>query len=162
ARGDGVGGTPGGSRPGGAGDPAAVRPAGDGPPAPQPDRRAHRSRRSASGGGPAGRPPAGGPRPRRPGPLTGVLARPGETVMLVAYNVDVPIERLPVANWVLIAVTCFCSLGILYGPHPDKARKHRDLDPHHIDWDQLEREAAEDEIPPMSLRRAGFSASQLL
>jgi membrane associated rhomboid family serine protease len=81
--------------------------------------------------------------------------------MLVAYNVDVPMERLPVANWVLIAVTCFCSLGILFGWHPDKTRKHRDLDPHHIDWDQLERETAEDEIPPMSLRRVGLSASQL-
>jgi len=29
--------------------------------------------------------------------------------MLVPYNVDVPMERIPIANWILIALTTMIS-----------------------------------------------------
>src|SRR5436190_24394693 len=31
----------------------------------------------------------------------------------IPYNVDVAMERLPIANWILIGVTCFMSIGII-------------------------------------------------
>jgi membrane associated rhomboid family serine protease len=38
--------------------------------------------------------------------------------MLVPYNVDVPMARLPFANWGLIAVTCLVSIVIFIRWHP--------------------------------------------
>ncbi len=39
--------------------------------------------------------------------------------MLLPYHVDVPMVRLPIANWILIAVTCVISLAILLEAFPD-------------------------------------------
>jgi membrane associated rhomboid family serine protease len=47
--------------------------------------------------------------------------RPRRTLMLVPYQVDVPMARVPWANWVLIAVTCAISLALLFAP-----QEHRD------------------------------------
>jgi membrane associated rhomboid family serine protease len=38
--------------------------------------------------------------------------------MLVPYNVDVPMERYPVANWALIVVTILVSIGLMIGGRP--------------------------------------------
>ena len=30
--------------------------------------------------------------------------------MLIPYNADVPMERVPIANWILIGTTCLVSI----------------------------------------------------
>lgn len=39
--------------------------------------------------------------------------------MFLPYNVDVPMERWPYANWVLIGLTCLISLAMLANPQPE-------------------------------------------
>ena len=40
--------------------------------------------------------------------------------MLLPYHVDVPMVRLPIANWILIAVTCVISLAALLDSFPER------------------------------------------
>ena len=42
--------------------------------------------------------------------------------MFLPYNVDVPMERLPVANWLLIAVTSVATLLSQAAPNPALSR----------------------------------------
>jgi membrane associated rhomboid family serine protease len=92
--------------------------------------------------------------------------------VFLPYSVDVPMERLPIANWVLIAVTSFISLGILFGP-----KRSSDLDP---DWNGIppnisDKEAErifrerlkkasqdEDHVPALALQPRAFSLFQLV
>jgi membrane associated rhomboid family serine protease len=79
--------------------------------------------------------------------------------MLLPYNVDVPMARVPFANWVLIGVTCLVSFAIFLRPNPDRALE-RDLERAIDRGDEKEVERLEDEIekrqeqaiPPLSLR----------
>src|SRR5687768_7816742 len=43
--------------------------------------------------------------------------------MLVPYSVDVPMERWPIANWVLMAVTTLISLAALAGAFPQDRQR---------------------------------------
>jgi membrane associated rhomboid family serine protease len=79
--------------------------------------------------------------------------------MLVPYNVDVPMARVPFANWVLIGLTCLVSFAVFLRPNPDRALE-RDLERAIDRGDEKEVERLEDEIerrqeeaiPPLSLR----------
>jgi membrane associated rhomboid family serine protease len=52
------------------------------------------------------------------------------TVMFLPFAVDVPMTRVPIANWVLIGVTCFVSGAVLCGwrPTTDPPNNEDDLD----------------------------------
>ncbi|HEX5270724.1 MAG TPA: rhomboid family intramembrane serine protease [Gemmataceae bacterium] len=82
--------------------------------------------------------------------------------MLVPYNVDVPMERLPFANWALIGATCLISIVVLVGWDPDRADREleRQLERavQRNDQKEIERlerkleEEGEPTVPPLSLR----------
>jgi membrane associated rhomboid family serine protease len=96
--------------------------------------------------------------------------------MLLPYNVDVPMARLPVANWVLIAFTSIVSLAILLGIWPGEDthrqaeleaafRKLQDKNATSKDFDEALRAArrhAEEPVPPLALRPGAFSPPQLV
>ncbi len=46
--------------------------------------------------------------------------------MFLPYQVDVPMERLPVANWVLIAVTVLVSVAVFLGAGREPSREEMD------------------------------------
>ena len=87
--------------------------------------------------------------------------------MLLPYTVDVPMARLPIANWVLIAITCVLSLAILFGPPPDSRSRGgqtlrnipaKDLSPDEVEEAIRERLTEADEaLPAMALSRRSFS-----
>jgi membrane associated rhomboid family serine protease len=82
--------------------------------------------------------------------------------MLVPYNVDVPMARVPIANWVLIGVTCLVSLAAFLYANQNHADRdlERQLERAVQRGDEKEIERLEDEIdkrqeeaiPPLSLR----------
>ena len=82
--------------------------------------------------------------------------------MLVPYNVDVPMARMPIANWLLIGVTCLISIVILVRWDPDRANRQLERDLERAlqkdDGKEIERvlneieKAQEQAIPPLSLR----------
>jgi membrane associated rhomboid family serine protease len=81
--------------------------------------------------------------------------------LLVPYHTDVAMERPPLANWVLIAVTCVISIAIFA----------KELSPREIEFDSrvppekalkdLERRLREPPPPPLSLQRHHFAFWQL-
>ena len=91
--------------------------------------------------------------------------------MLVPYTVDVPMARLPLANWILIAVTSVISLAILtgawrsepgplYGNPGAVSRKGQGKDiPEH--WLVIARKLQEDAVQPLALRPDAFQFGQL-
>jgi membrane associated rhomboid family serine protease len=85
--------------------------------------------------------------------------------VLVPYTVDVPMARLPLANWILIAVTFVISLAILTGawrgesgPRDDDKRRDKDLPTHA--WAALAPDAKE-AVLPLALLPEAFGFSQL-
>jgi membrane associated rhomboid family serine protease len=82
--------------------------------------------------------------------------------MLLPYNVDVPMARLPLANWALIGVTCVITtaaflhappvkeLGIIFDPSGQ-------VSPKMVEELRRVRAAA----PPLSLQRQHFAGPQL-
>src|SRR5262249_28894377 len=98
------------------------------------------------------------------GPVWAGKGRKGETPVLVPYTVDVPMARLPLANWILIAVTSVISLALIFGawrgePEPPDPPKGIDKDiPDH--WLVIARDARE-VVPPLALRPGAFSFGQL-
>jgi len=95
--------------------------------------------------------------------------------MLLPYNVDVPMIRLPIANWALIAVTSIVSLTILFGlwPVSDKRSEvelenawrkltDKNASPKDIN-DALRTVQRHDEqsAPALALRPGAFSLPQL-
>jgi membrane associated rhomboid family serine protease len=81
--------------------------------------------------------------------------------MFLPYNVDVPMARLPITNWLLIGVTCLISIVILVRWNPDRddddlqgeldraVQKH---DPKDIERELRKiEERKEREVPPLSL-----------
>jgi membrane associated rhomboid family serine protease len=84
--------------------------------------------------------------------------------VLVPYTVDVPMARLPLANWILIAVTSVISLAIFFGawrgePEPREITKGIDKDiPDH--WLVIARDAKDAELP-LALRPDAFRFPQL-
>ncbi len=88
--------------------------------------------------------------------------------MLVPYNVDVPMERMPIANWVLIGLTCLVSVAVLLHWDPDRGAEVDDHlkdeldravqkgDPKEVQrvMDEIDKrqEEAEEAIPPGALR----------
>src|SRR5690242_10934951 len=92
--------------------------------------------------------------------------------MLVPYNVDVPMARMPIANWILIGVTVVVSFGVFVRGQHDRVELteqeieaiEREYELKHgrpMDGDQLEREkerreAARTPPPPLSLRWSPF------
>jgi membrane associated rhomboid family serine protease len=87
--------------------------------------------------------------------------------MIVPYNVDVPMARVPIANWVLIGLTCLVSIVSLIHEHRtsehdadkrlrDAIRRQMEKDPNApVDVDKLVEEIEkeqEEAIPPLSLR----------
>jgi membrane associated rhomboid family serine protease len=82
--------------------------------------------------------------------------------MLVPYNVDVPMARLPIANWALIGVTCLVSIAVFFCWDEERADRdlERQLERAIQRGDEKEVERLEDEIdkrqeeaiPPLSLR----------
>jgi membrane associated rhomboid family serine protease len=82
--------------------------------------------------------------------------------MLLPYNVDVPMERVPVANWLLIGVTCLVSFAVFLRPDPERVdrRLEQELERAFERGDEKEVERLEEEIekqqehaiPPLSLR----------
>ncbi|HWY86382.1 MAG TPA: rhomboid family intramembrane serine protease [Gemmataceae bacterium] len=96
--------------------------------------------------------------------------------MILPYNVDVPMARMPLANWAVIAVTSLVSLGILGGMWSDPASRSRgsrdnpwhnvpvkNIPPEELNdyLDAVMREA-EQALPPLALKRNGFSLVQLV
>jgi membrane associated rhomboid family serine protease len=92
--------------------------------------------------------------------------------VLVPYTVDVPMARLPLANWILIAVTFVISLAIIAGvgrggsePAEDdldailRNRPTKGLPGHAIAPVLGSRER--DAVPPLALRPGAFSFGQL-
>lgn len=101
--------------------------------------------------------------------------------MLLPYKVDVPMERLPLTNWILIAVTVVVSLVILAG---ESKKREIEIDPEKI-WEELKqpglseeqqekliqrwqqqrqeinKRLAEPAVPPWSLQPEAFSVWQL-
>ncbi len=89
--------------------------------------------------------------------------------MFIPYTVDVPMARLPLANWVLIAVTTLSSLGVFAGAfaQPDRQRDEEMV------WERFKNQGPEDfddylaasdrhqRLPPLALGRSAFSISQL-
>jgi membrane associated rhomboid family serine protease len=59
--------------------------------------------------------------------------------VLIPYNADVPMERLPFANWVLIAVTCLVSISVWMNEAKKEKRQERELNQEVMRlYDQLE------------------------
>jgi membrane associated rhomboid family serine protease len=93
--------------------------------------------------------------------------------MFLPYNVDVPMYRMPIANWVLIGFTTLVSLYIIieeYGRQsrhnapPIRIPQNKKFTPEDIDEikdliDQMSRQA-EDSLPAMAMKRKGFSILQ--
>jgi membrane associated rhomboid family serine protease len=93
--------------------------------------------------------------------------------MFVPYNVDVPMSRLPWANWTLIAITSVISLAILFDKWPIPKKPSADTE--EIDADEDPQAAFEREVrrvineieksktepPPLALRPDHFSVMQL-
>jgi membrane associated rhomboid family serine protease len=89
--------------------------------------------------------------------------------MFIPYTVDVPMARLPVANWVLIAITTLLSFAVFVGAFapPDRQREQEMV------WDRFKNQEPEDfdeylaalerqqRLPPLALGRSAFSFSQL-
>jgi membrane associated rhomboid family serine protease len=77
--------------------------------------------------------------------------------MLVPYNVDVPMARFPVANWVIIGVTCLVSIVLFIREFRlreiadrranETERRDFDRNPRPQDRDEDE----DEEVPPLSL-----------
>src|SRR5437868_13176983 len=80
--------------------------------------------------------------------------------MLLPYNVDVPMMRVPFANWALIAITTLVSLAIVAGA----GQNPRELndDPYFHVMDDTIRAAEQDHLPPLALVRSAFSVPQLI
>jgi membrane associated rhomboid family serine protease len=80
--------------------------------------------------------------------------------MLVPYNVDVPMARVPIANWVLIGLTCLVSVGAFireyHLEHHAPRRAHpalpRDADEDADAWPVAVEEDDAEAVPPLSLR----------
>lgn len=89
--------------------------------------------------------------------------------MFFPFNVDVPMSRLPMANWALIAVTSVVSIAILIkGAANDNARfdRWRDVPLNQIsdeDLNALQKaiERSQEAQPPLSLKRGAFSLVDL-
>jgi len=87
--------------------------------------------------------------------------------VLVPYTVDVPMARLPLANWILIAVTSVISLAIFFGawrgePEPRETFFQKGIGkdiPEHA-WATIARDAR-DVVPPLALRPDAFHFVQL-
>ncbi len=89
--------------------------------------------------------------------------------MFIPYTVDVPMARLPLANWVLIAITTLLSFAVFAGAFAQPDRKR---EPEMV-WDQFKNQEPEDfdeylaaldrhqRSPPLALGRSGFSFFQL-
>lgn len=96
--------------------------------------------------------------------------------MFVPYSVDVPMERMPLANWVLISVTTLISLGIITSTWRGDLRRDelkREIDPQTVKRLESAKDAAdverivEEEIarrsaPPLALIPRYFSVVQLI
>ena len=103
--------------------------------------------------------------------------------MFIPYTVDVPMKRLPIANWVLMVVTFCVSLGVWVkdshrGRHgeirmpPDLERRleklNRDPNPLPEEVERIEREierlsqAIDDDAPTGALNPERFSVFQLI
>src|SRR5271166_1799251 len=92
--------------------------------------------------------------------------------MLLPYTVDVPMYRLPLANWVLIGITSLVSLSILFSewasqesvhsPKPLRYQQNKKLSKEEFDEliDEIER-SSRDSLPAMALNRNDFSLVQL-
>jgi membrane associated rhomboid family serine protease len=65
-------------------------------------------------------------------------------VMFLPFAVDVPMARVPIANWVLIGVTCFVSGAVLCGWRPTADASNTDDDLDRI----VQRAVNEAEAPP--------------
>jgi membrane associated rhomboid family serine protease len=96
--------------------------------------------------------------------------------MFIPYSVDVPMARMPIANWVLIALTSLISIGILI--NESQNRHHEDA----VNWEEIdkklegknltpeqEEEFVMNEVrrslrsgPPLSLQPQKFSILQLV
>src|SRR5262249_7764073 len=96
--------------------------------------------------------------------------------MLIPYNVEVPMARLPLANWVLIAITILISGAILIRPDEvahnrshafeqvwQKARD-KEIPPEELQEYLQERlhQHFDDSLPTLALKRQGFSLQQLV
>lgn len=57
--------------------------------------------------------------------------------MFLPYNVDVPMERLPIANWLLIGATVIHSMALLIDPTVDQAFGNRPQFPMQFDETRL-------------------------
>jgi membrane associated rhomboid family serine protease len=55
--------------------------------------------------------------------------------MFIPYNVDVPMERWPIANWLLISVTCIVSVVVFVAIANSTIFSY----PRHLDWFILQR-----------------------
>jgi membrane associated rhomboid family serine protease len=89
--------------------------------------------------------------------------------MLVPYNVDVPMERVPIANWLLIGVTALVSLFMFIRPHPEDhlsledrviLERAEDEDATKEDRDRA-RQVIERLAPPLALRWSPLMPVQL-
>jgi len=82
--------------------------------------------------------------------------------MLVPYNVDVPMTRVPVVNWVIIGVTCLVSIVLFIREYRlqemgsrhahDTVRRPADKAPRPQDDDRDFDDEDDEEVPPLSLR----------
>jgi membrane associated rhomboid family serine protease len=83
--------------------------------------------------------------------------------MLLPYNVDVPMQRMPVANWALIACTCLVSFIVFLKPDesinlpPINLPPDADFNELIVQLDKLEKER----IPALALQPQHFSILQL-
>src|SRR5436309_540217 len=96
--------------------------------------------------------------------------------MFLPSTVDVPMARLPFANWALIGLTCIISIAILLGdqrtsadrPSPELQKILKKLDEENLSDQEYEDalhaavQHAGLGIPPLALRPSAFSVTQLI
>src|SRR5262245_52178300 len=95
--------------------------------------------------------------------------------MFIPYNVEVPMARLPLANWVLIGITTIISFSIMMRPESGaQAREHemeqvwrrvnaKDISPEELDQlvQNSFRRNLDELLPALALKRQSFSLVQL-
>src|SRR5437879_3142182 len=88
--------------------------------------------------------------------------------MLLPYNVDVPMERWPWANWLLIAVTVVVSIAAWVTSEPfqdvrDAIRLVQQDDPKqvHREAKELQRRLRQPPPPPLALVRGPLRPAEL-
>jgi membrane associated rhomboid family serine protease len=81
--------------------------------------------------------------------------------MLLPYTVDVPMQRVPVANWVLISATCMISFAVWTGARVGRQPPPTLDDPEEERFRRIEQELDDRRAPALSLQPDHFSFFQL-